>query len=219
MVCQVCCLARPDQAWCNGHRTFHLKNQFHTNRKRPEGVTESCKIVLTIHQYNYRHGYQSDIRLRTCMICKENKHPCSFRGGINKRYICTICSEGHPGKSWCVGCEDWGPLDWFEISSRRNPMSWCALCWALRTHNTDLKTVLARQGSVKPDCAVCSLNDRRCLCVDHDHRCCPGDRSCGKCVRGLLCRTCNRIEGLLGTTSKATRMLAYMTKADGAFGV
>jgi hypothetical protein len=27
--------------------------------------------------------------------------------------------------------------------------------------------------------------------VDHDHACCPGERTCGKCVRGLLCRDCN----------------------------
>jgi hypothetical protein len=31
------------------------------------------------------------------------------------------------------------------------------------------------------------------LAVDHDHACCPGPKSCGRCVRGLLCSTCNDV--------------------------
>lgn len=35
------------------------------------------------------------------------------------------------------------------------------------------------------------------LAVDHDHSCCPGKKSCGKCIRGLLCSICNRRLGHL----------------------
>ena len=27
--------------------------------------------------------------------------------------------------------------------------------------------------------------------VDHDHACCPGKVTCGSCVRGALCSSCN----------------------------
>jgi hypothetical protein len=52
------------------------------------------------------------------------------------------------------------------------------------------------------------------LVVDHDHMCCPVDRySCGKCVRGLLCRTCNMALGLLYESSETARSLAaYLEK-------
>lgn len=44
-------------------------------------------------------------------------------------------------------------------------------------------------------CPICEreISVDECV-VDHDHSCCPGRASCGKCIRGLLCRNCN--EGL-----------------------
>jgi hypothetical protein len=43
-------------------------------------------------------------------------------------------------------------------------------------------------------CGMCHdpFKDGQPIHVDHDHACCRGkNRSCGKCIRGLLCHTCN----------------------------
>jgi hypothetical protein len=33
--------------------------------------------------------------------------------------------------------------------------------------------------------------------VDHDHACCPGKITCGKCIRGLICERCNTAMGFV----------------------
>jgi hypothetical protein len=48
-----------------------------------------------------------------------------------------------------------------------------------------------QQGKVYWICKAHSNNDKTRLCVDHDHLCCPGEKSCGRCVRGLICQSCN----------------------------
>lgn len=48
-------------------------------------------------------------------------------------------------------------------------------------------------------CAICRRERQTTRWhVDHDHRCCPGVYSCGKCIRGLLCGSCNLAVGALG---------------------
>jgi len=76
-------------------------------------------------------------------------------------------------------------------------------------------------------CALCpatkgSSDGHTHLWVDHSHKCCNKSRTCGKCVRGLLCRRCNYLIGQLETLMQiglvpnatpgtwAERALAYL---------
>lgn len=62
-------------------------------------------------------------------------------------------------------------------------------------------------------CAICLRPPREAsLHVDHDHACCPErKKSCGKCVRGLLCEDCNRALGMLGDDrDRIKRVLEYL---------
>lgn len=44
-------------------------------------------------------------------------------------------------------------------------------------------------------CWICEEKKDYFLHVDHNHKCCPGTKSCGKCIRGLLCFKCNTALG------------------------
>ena len=49
--------------------------------------------------------------------------------------------------------------------------------------------------------------------VDHDHACCPeGGRSCGKCIRGLLCMECNKYLGFYENKDMAAKAAASVRR-------
>lgn len=52
--------------------------------------------------------------------------------------------------------------------------------------------------------------------VDHDHSCCPGKKSCGGCVRGLLCANCN--QGLGQFNDDVERMRLAIRYLEGGRG-
>lgn len=54
----------------------------------------------------------------------------------------------------------------------------------------------------EPETAKSSTGNIIALAVDHDHACCPQKTACRKCIRGLLCKSCNLILGRIEVKPK-----------------
>lgn len=119
----------------------------------------------------------------------------------------------------CHTCDQWKPWDAFSIDKRRaiGRTSNCMECawWrsVLATYGitkAEWEWMFADQGGV---CALCEEADTVRLNVDHDHSCCGDKRACKKCIRGMLCRACNRMLGLAeGRPLVAARFADYLER-------
>lgn len=112
-----------------------------------------------------------------------------------------------PGGPWvCFQCKEILPLS--EFPTYANDGHVCHRCLRLsrveRTYGISREQFLELFEAQEGKCARCRKEEWRAhpktgrvydLSVDHDHSCCPGKKSCGKCVRGLLCSRCNNMLG------------------------
>jgi hypothetical protein len=80
-----------------------------------------------------------------------------------------------------------------------------AYCYGLSS--SKYKAMLLKQ---EYSCAICSVKFTGKIkpYVDHDHACCNGQKTCGQCVRALLCNSCNTLIG------KMERRPDWITKAS-----
>lgn len=143
------------------------------------------------------------------------------------------CSECHVSRV-CIRCDERKPIEEFPLvggakhEGTTNRIRRCHPCY-LADRRQDYKqagrerrfewqygitleernALLAKQGG---KCAICERSEPNGhdWCVDHDHTCCPQkSRSCGKCVRGILCHSCNSGIGLLGDDPQVLSRAAW----------
>lgn len=161
---------------------------------RPIGEAQPCSVDGCTRRHD-SHGY-----------CQYHKRQIIF-GFKPKKYRAegAVCAISGCGKDQKQGdyCHGHYSLFWrYSIT----PDWW--------------ESTLRHQGG---KCAIC-LNALSCeareVHVDHDHSCCPGGRSCGSCVRGLLCRGCNWALGHFGDNVVTLRAAAdYIEKFRAQAGV
>lgn len=98
--------------------------------------------------------------------------------------------------------------------------TYCIECDNLIGHIGNLKNYgLTRDDYVNMEksqngvCKICGEPEKykKRLSVDHDHACCSGSKSCGKCIRGLLCSNCNRVLGQVNDNVETLQtMIEYL---------
>lgn len=134
----------------------------------------------------------------------------------------------------CADCQETKSLDAFAWRRKASGIRQgrCRECMSkrMRTNRYELmskygitaeqyETMLKNQNGV---CALCLEPEKLShdgkvlrLAVDHDRSCCPSHRkTCGKCLRALLCSDCNRLVGRLESNPQlVTRALEYIKRS------
>ncbi len=136
------------------------------------------------------------------------------------RDVGAVLARDRLGRKECPTCETWKPIGEFGRYAKTADglASRCKVCQATNHRRVTYSMTAERYEQMLADqgglCALCKdPPGKRALSIDHDHRCCPGrSRSCGKCIRALLCGKCNVAIGLMRDNAELLRAAAdYVT--------
>lgn len=123
---------------------------------------------------------------------------------------CEACITGHRERQRNWNAQNPGYMAEYRRQWRAKNPHW-ERANSLRYYNLTLEqfdALFASQGSACAICQTTEPNWKGHWHIDHDHACCPGNRSCGACVRGVLCMRCNVALGHLGDDPDVLRRAA-----------
>lgn len=160
--------------------------------------------------------------MKKCNRCGETKPVDAFyRDAHNKDgrfYLCAVCARAAAIRRYQENPQrqKTNSKKWHDANKERTSRN--SKAWAkahpervdANSHKRKLKLhynltpadydrKLSLQGGV---CEICGRPEKRTmkgrpmrLAVDHSHACCATNKSCGNCVRGLICHNCNMLLG------------------------
>ena len=182
-----------DKKQCTQCKNFKLFSEFHKFAKSPDGHKHFCKAC--VREYDLAEDDPKRVMPRKmqgtkihCRKCEryldKNKFPKLRKNGKYITYTyCLECDNlvGHLGNLKRYGLTR---DDYVDMEKSQNGV--CKICGEPEKYNKRLS-------------------------VDHDHSCCAGSGSCGKCIRGLLCSICNKVLGQIkDNKSVLQKMIDYL---------
>lgn len=159
-------------------------------------------------------------------LADKTRKPCISCGGPKDggrgRRLCAPCTVA--GSVYCPGCQTVKDrTEFYPAPSRSTGLTtYCKRCAVDRNRDARFSLPLGTLQRMYEDqggcCAICAEPMTiDAAHIDHDHNCCPARaRSCGRCVRSLLCRGCNLGVGMFGDDpDRLIAAAAYLLRHHG----
>lgn len=167
---------------CNSTKSV---DEFVKSSKSSDGLWVYCKDCHKKWKPRVLPEMKKTRTKKQCRMCGEMKFFSEYvAGSVNNHTYCSTCRRA---RGFSASLSKWGltPESYVELSKSQGDV--CAICR-------------------EPE------KEKKRLSVDHDHKCCDGNFSCGKCIRGLLCFRCNRGLGVFGDdVSLLRKAITYLS--------
>jgi len=187
------------------------------NKNLKEFICPECSSDFQISVYANR---------KLCTDCAKRKRQVAAREHDRRRrpapvhsLVCCECKTrfDHQGMGpipkYCPDCKKQYARLYEKNKRQRGPKNSEALKSTRLKHRYGLSSAQYQEVIDLKDgtCYVCEKAPApgKSLYIDHNHACCPGEKSCGKCVRGALCQACN---SALGQIRDNVQSLEYLIK-------
>lgn len=190
---------------------------------RPECRFDSCDRPSVSNKSGLCTGHNAQVRRGLDLTPLSPRRSRAAARAAEGRKTCVTCevekptsefprNKNHPdGFSYvCKGCaRDYRDVNKDKLAESRVEYSLLSK-YGLTKAAFDAK--LAEQNGC---CGVCGTDDPgvKGWMVDHDHECCPEEKTCGQCLRKILCNRCNLMLGLSHDDPEILRAAADYVEA------